>query len=52
LLQDSGIDVPDTFTAIALGRKLRDERKWQVIPIGQQEAGDIGSTCGSTPQHG
>ncbi len=51
LLQDAGIHVRDTFTAINLGRILRD-RGWQTIPLGQQEAGDVGSTCGSTPHHG
>ena len=52
LLQDAGIDVPDTYTAIELGQELRDDRNWQVIPLGQQQAGDVGSTCGSTPNHG
>ena len=51
LLQDAGIDVPDTFTAIELGKALSD-RGWQIIPPGRQKAGDIDSTCGSTPQHG
>jgi hypothetical protein len=52
LLQDSGIDVPDTFTAIELGQQLRDKRKWQVIEVGNQQAGDVGSTCGPVPAHG
>src|SRR5690242_1567442 len=30
LLQDAGIDVPDTYTAIELGADLRDKRNWQV----------------------
>ena len=51
LLQDAGIDVPDTFTAIELGRVLRD-REWQTIPLGRQKAGDVGSTCDSTWRHG
>jgi hypothetical protein len=52
LLQQAGIDVPDTFQAIRLGGILRDGRKWQVIPVGQQIPGDVGSTCGPTPDHG
>jgi hypothetical protein len=52
LLQDSGIAVPDTFQAIALGRLLKSQRNWQVIQIGDQRNGDIGSTCGPTPDHG
>jgi len=52
LLQDAGIDVPDIYTAIELGRELRDKRHWQLIEVGKQEAGDIGSTCGRTPHHG
>lgn len=52
LLQDAGINVPDTFLAIKLGRILRDERKWDVIAVGKQQAGDIGSTCGEISRHG
>ncbi|HXH37146.1 MAG TPA: hypothetical protein VNN08_00820 [Thermoanaerobaculia bacterium] len=51
LLQDAGIDVPDTFQAIKLGQVLRD-RGWAEIAIGSQQAGDVGSTCGPTPHHG
>lgn len=51
LLQEAGIDVEDTFQAIALGRVL-EKRGWQVIPVGQQQAGDVGSTCGQVPVHG
>lgn len=52
LLQDAGIDVPDIFAAFAMGKELRDKRGWTVVNVGDQHAGDIGSTCGSTPQHG
>lgn len=51
LLQDAGIDIPDTYRAIDLGALLRDERHWQVIAVGNQQAGDIGSTCGETAHH-
>ena len=52
LLQTGGIPVPDIVQALALGKHLRDHRGWQVIPNGQQQAGDIGSTCGPTANHG
>jgi hypothetical protein len=52
LLQDAEIGVPDIYQAITLGRHLRDKRKWQVIPVGQQQVGDVGSTCGDVPKHG
>jgi kumamolisin len=51
LLQESGINVPDTFQAIVLGRLLA-KRGWKQIPLGSQAAGDIGSTCFQTPHHG
>ena len=51
LLQDAGIDVKDTFKAIDLGNVLK-KRGWRVIPIGSQETGDVGSTCGSVAHHG
>jgi hypothetical protein len=51
LLQEAGIAVDDTYQALALGNVLK-ERSWQVIPIGEQQAGDVGSTCGPTPNHG
>jgi hypothetical protein len=51
LLQQSGIAVPDTFAAFALGRML-EQRGWRRIAIGQQQAGDVGSTCGAAPHHG
>jgi hypothetical protein len=51
LLQDAGIDVPDTFQALKLGNVLK-ERGWTVVALGSQQAGDIGSTCGPAPNHG
>lgn len=51
LLQKAGYDVPDTFQALALC-KLLTSRGWQEIPVGQQQGGDIGSTCQSTAHHG
>jgi hypothetical protein len=52
LLQQAGISVADTYQAIALGNLLKTERTWQVIALGDQQPGDIGSTCGPTPNHG
>jgi hypothetical protein len=52
LLQEAGIPVADVFQAIKLGNLLKTDRKWQVIPIGQQRDGDVGSTCGTVPDHG
>ena len=52
LLQDAGIDVLDIYTAIQLGRELRDTRGWQLIDVGSQQAGDVGSTCGQIAVHG
>jgi hypothetical protein len=52
LLQEAGIAVADTFQAIVLGNTLKLKRKWQVIPVGQQKMGDVGSTCGAEPVHG
>jgi hypothetical protein len=52
LLQQAGIAVADTYQAIVLGNTLKLKRKWQVIPVGQQKMGDVGSTCGDEPNHG
>lgn len=52
MLQDAGIAVPDSYMAIELTNLLRDKRKWQKIALGQQQPGDIGTTCGKTAQHG
>jgi hypothetical protein len=46
LLRDAGIDVPLIYQAITLGQHLHSVRKWDVVPVGQQAAGDVGSTCG------
>lgn len=51
LLQEAGIAVPDTFQAIVLGSLLK-KLGWQVILVGQQQGGDVGSTCGAHAQHG
>jgi hypothetical protein len=51
LLQDAGIDVQDVFQAITLGDVLR-QRGWTSVPLSQEQAGDIGSTCGMVPVHG
>lgn len=52
LLQEGGIPVPDIMQALALGNYLRDKREWKIIPVGQQQPGDVGSTCGETTHHG
>ncbi len=52
LLQQSGIAVPNILQALKLGNHLRDHRGWEVIPKGQHQPGDVGSTCGTTPNHG
>lgn len=51
LLQDAGVDVADIFTAIELGDVLK-KRGWIVVPLGEQRAGDVGSTCGKVAHHG
>jgi hypothetical protein len=51
LLQEAGIAVADTFQALAMGNLLGN-RGWQVIAVGAQQPGDVGSTCGTTPHHG
>ena len=52
LLQEAGIAVPDTYQAITLGNLLKSKRNWQPVPVGEQKVGDVGSTCGSKPNHG
>jgi hypothetical protein len=52
LLQEAGIAVPDTYQAITLGNLLKSKRNWQPVAVGEQKAGDVGSTCGSKPNHG
>jgi hypothetical protein len=51
LLAEAGMDVPATYQALALGNVLK-KRGWKVIPVGQQQTGDVGSTCRDTPHHG
>lgn len=52
LLQDGGVDIHDTYQALALGNVLK-KRGWQIIPVGEQRAGDVGSTIyGNTAHHG
>jgi hypothetical protein len=51
LLKIAGLDVGEIFLAIDFGHKL-EKLGWKVIPVGQQQAGDIGSTCSDHPRHG
>jgi hypothetical protein len=51
LMQAAGIMVPDTYLALGFGTMLK-ARGWTVVAVGQQQAGDIGSTCGTVPDHG
>jgi hypothetical protein len=39
------------YQAILFGESLL-QRGWTKVKPGQQEAGDIGSTCGPIPHHG
>jgi len=52
LLQDVGIDVPDIYRAIDLGIHLETNRSWTRVDVGNQQAGDVGSTCGPQANHG
>jgi len=52
LLQDAGIAVKDIYRAIDLTNILRDNRGWKLIKVGDQQPGDIGTTCGTKPNHG
>jgi chitosanase len=51
LMQQAGIEVPDTFPAIELGQELL-RRGWKKILVGEQQRGDVGSTCGTVAHHG
>jgi chitosanase len=51
LMQQAGIEVSDIYPAIELGQVLQ-RRGWKKIPIGQQQRGDVGSTCGPVAHHG
>jgi hypothetical protein len=35
-----------------LGNTLGSKRCWKRVAVGQQQNGDVGSTCGPTPDHG
>src|ERR1700730_2755718 len=48
LLQKAGIGIADIYLAKTIGNILK-KRKWKVIPVGEQKAGDVGSTCGPKP---
>jgi len=50
LMQQAGIEVSDTFPAIELGQALQ-RRGWKRIPVGRQQRGDAGSTCGPVAHH-
>lgn len=52
LLQEAGIAIKDTYQAMVLGNLLKNSRKWQVVSLGEQKVGDIGSTCGPVAHHG
>ncbi|HZZ87486.1 MAG TPA: hypothetical protein VFE13_04035 [Caulobacteraceae bacterium] len=32
--------------------QVLEKRGWTRVPVGSQQAGDVGSTCGPTPHHG
>lgn len=51
LMQTAGCDVPDIFRAFDLVGELK-RRGWAAVPLGGQQAGDVGTTCGPTPHHG
>ncbi len=51
LLQQCSIAVADVYKAIDLGDVLL-QRGWKKIAPGEQQPGDIGSTCGPTARHG
>lgn len=44
LLRMAGIDVEVTLLALGLDDLLQ-KRGWEKIPVGQEKAGDLGSTC-------
>ncbi|WP_343627926.1 hypothetical protein [Roseateles sp.] len=51
LLKRCGIDVGNEVYALRLVRQLL-ERGWERVPVGQQRAGDVGTTCGDERQPG
>ncbi len=51
LMQHAGIAIKDELMALGLTNILHRQRGWQVIPNGQQQPGDVGTTCHNTPTH-
>lgn len=51
-LNEAGVDVPITLGAGRLARRLRDDRHWKPIDVGQQLAGDVGVTFDNKSPHG
>ena len=51
LLQDAGVNVPDTYMAIDMCSLLQS-RGWTRIAVGDQQKADVGSTCGTVAHHG
>jgi glycoside hydrolase-like protein/lipase (class 3) len=51
LLQEAGVNVPDTYMAIDICRVLQS-RGWTKIAVADQQKGDVGSTCGAVAHHG
>jgi hypothetical protein len=51
LLQEAGVNLPDTYMAIDMCSLLQS-RGWTRIAVGDQQKGDVGSTCGPVAHHG
>lgn len=51
MLQMAHIDVGDHYGALDLVHVL-EKRGWTHVPLGHQEPGDVGTSCGDTPRHG
>jgi hypothetical protein len=51
ILIEAGINIKRTLGALALDNLLKS-RGWKVITVGQQQAGDIGTTCIDHPRPG
>lgn len=50
LLQAVGVAVPDTYLALGMV-DLLESRGWQKVPLGEQKAGDVGTTCYGGVRH-
>lgn len=50
LLRMAGIGVPETLLALGLDNLLQG-RGWEIIPVGEQQPGDLGSTCWGGERH-